>query len=197
MDITEEWLQKYREFLLQFIEISEEEFDALKGILHPVHLSKGEFFEGTPRESIRSGFIIKGLLRTYFITEGGDEFITDFCRENQITSNYDLLTSDLSHEYFSEAMEETIILAMEYERFLQLSVQYPIFATLKNTLIEQYFIEKINRENDLMSLNASQKYIRFLNTHKEIVNRVPQYHIASYIGITPVALSRIKKDLEK
>lgn len=197
MDIKLEWLEKFKEYILQYVKISDSEFDAAKGILSPVLVPKGDLFVGYTREPIRCGFIIKGLLRTYFIAENGDEFITDFCSENQVTTNYDSLASNLSHEYYSQALEESIILSMDNDRFIKLGEKYPAFGTLKTTLIEYYYNEKMNRENELLSLNATQKYLKFIQTHGNLVHRIPQYHIASYLGITPVQLSRIKKELKK
>jgi CRP-like cAMP-binding protein len=194
MDNKSEWLEKFKKFLLLYIKMSDKEFDAVKEILSPIFLSKGDMFVGLTNEPIRCGFIIKGLLRTYFITEGGEEFITDLCCENQITTNYDSLTSNLNNEYYSQALEESIILAMDYNQFLELGEKYPCFDALKSTLIEYYYNEKMNREKELLSLNAKQNYKKFLQTHGNIAHRTPQYHIASYLGITPVQLSRIKKN---
>ena len=75
MEIKQEWLQNFKTFLLQYIKLSGSDFNAVKNILRPVYLSKGELFVGFKREPIRCGFIIKGLLRTYFITENGEEYI--------------------------------------------------------------------------------------------------------------------------
>lgn len=196
MDLSPEWLQAFKEFLVRHINVSDHEFAAVQKILEPVHLSKGELFVGHVRDSIRCGFIIKGLLRTYFITEKGEEFTTDFCRENEVTTNYDSLMSGMKQEFYSEALEDSIILSMDNSRFDQLAQSYPAFKTLKSTLIEYYYSEKINREKELLSLKAEQRYLRFVDTHKRILHRIPQYHIASYLGITPVALSRIRKGLK-
>ncbi|MCP3899581.1 MAG: Crp/Fnr family transcriptional regulator [Desulfobacteraceae bacterium] len=196
MDIKSEWLEKFKAYILLFIKISDREFDKIQEILSPVFLSKGDMFVGFSSEPIRCGFIIKGVLRTYFVTENGEEFITDLCHDNQITTNYDSITSNLTNEYYSQALEESTILAMNYNRFLKLGKKYPVFETFKSRLIEYYYNEKINREKELLSLNAKEKYLRFIQSHGNLVHRIPQYHVASYLGITPVQLSRVRKELK-
>lgn len=195
METQQQWFESFRSFISRFVEISDRQFDDLKAILQTTYLRKGEFFEGSTPESVRCGYIIKGLIRTYFITEDGKEFTTDFCKENDVTTNYDLLTSDFSQEYTSEAVEDSIILAMDHGRFMELAEKHPPLQVFKNALIEYYYGEKLNREKSLLSMSAEGRYLRFLGTHQHILHRIPQYHIASYLGITPVALSRIKKEL--
>ncbi len=183
MQIPDKWLEMFRLFLSNHVEILDEEFDSIKSILEPVTLKKGDLFVGHNREKVRCGFIIEGMLRTYFITEKGDEFTTDFCKENDITTNYDSLTNTVGQEYYSEALEPTIILAMENQRFLGLADIYPSFKFLKSNLVEYYCTEKISREKDLLSLDAKDKYLRFLKVYKDIIPRIAQYHILHILAL--------------
>ncbi len=188
-----QWLETFKEFVALHADLSQDAWDAMVTTLTPLSLSRDDFFVRPENTNIQLGFIIKGLLRTYFVTQGGDEFITDFCSENDISTNYDVLTPGESSDYYSQAMEDGILLKIDYPAYEALCKIHPELETMKSNLISHHYARKIAREKELLSLDATQKYERFIKDYPHIVHRVRQYHIASFLGITPVQLSRIKK----
>ena len=194
MQMQSTWLDTFKTFADQFTDFSQKEWQALAGTLTPQTLSKNDFFVRPEDTSIQLGFIIKGLLRTFFITPSGDEFTTDFCCENNITTNYDVLTPGNASDYYSQAMEDAVLLKIDYQAYESLCKDYPALQAFKTNLITRHYARKITREKELLSLSAKEKYSRFIKEFPHIVQRVRQYHIASFLGITPVQLSRIKKN---
>lgn len=188
------WLDTFKVFADGFADIGQKEWQALAATLTPQILSKHDYFVRPEDTTIQLGFIIKGLLRTFFITPSGDEFTTDFCCENNITTNYDVLTPGNASDYYSQAMEDAVLLRIDYPAYESLCKDYPALQTFKTNLITRHYARKITREKELLSLSASEKYSRFIKEFPHIVQRVRQYHIASFLGITPVQLSRIKKN---
>ncbi len=193
IEMRHQWLETFKEFVSLHADLSQDAWDAMVTTLTPLYLSRDDFFVRPENTNIQLGFIIKGLLRTYFVTQAGDEFITDFCSENDITTNYDVLTPGDASEYYSQAMEDGILLKIDYPAYEKLCKIYPGLETMKSNLISHHYARKISREKELLSLDATQKYERFIKDYAHIVPRVRQYHIASFLGITPVQLSRIKK----
>lgn len=197
MKISEHVSAQFKNYIDHYVTIPDDAWHAFLPLIRPVELEKGDYFI-TGRESvIKIGYLVSGLLQTFFITESGDEFTTDFCFDNMITTNYDILMPGSSHGYQSRALEPTLILQVDYDRFRKLCETYSVWDDFKKTLIEYYYSQKVTREKELLSLTADRKYLKFIEKYRPILDRLQQYHIASYLGITPVALSRIKKNLNK
>jgi CRP-like cAMP-binding protein len=192
--IPAQWLQIFKTFTRGFADIGPTHWDALTATLSPVEITKEDYFVRPEDREIQLGFIIKGLLRTFFITPSGDEYTTDFCCENDITTNYDLLTPGHPSGYYSQAMEDVILLRIDYPAYERLCRVHLPLETLKTNLITHHYGRKIAREKELLSLTAAEKYQRFVTEYSHITHRIRQYHIASFLGITPVQLSRIKKN---
>ena len=82
---------------------------------------------------------------------------------------------------------------MNFEKFNRLCSSNSTWSFFKSALLEHWYSEKIHRESILLSMNAEQKYLHFIKRHKRIIHRIPQYYIASYLGISPETLSRVRK----
>src|SRR5262249_51493133 len=95
------------------------------------------------------------------------------------------------------ALEATTLLIAQYADFTDLFDQHPVFDRLGRILVEQQLIRKELRARSLLEQDATQRYLNFVRQESHLVQRVPQYHIASYLGITAVSLSRIRGSLAK
>lgn len=160
-------------------------------------LAKGEYLVKAGEKSQKVAFILEGLLRTYLITESGREKTTDLCIKGEFTSSPDVLQPESSSNRWIEALEPTTLAVTEFntlEEFVEdrVELQYVI-----RKIMEDYISFKVQREEEMLSLDASGKYKKLLETYPGIEKRIPQYHIASYLGITPVSLSRIKAEMNK
>lgn len=140
-------------------------------------------------------FIESGLLRTYFLSDG-KEISTYFACDNQLITSYaGFLTQKPSFE-FLEAIEDSIVYSITYENILALYSQNFSFESLGKILAEQNYLCVIERTYYLQAMSAKEKYLYFIEKYdKRIVLKVPQKHIASYLGITPETLSRVRKEI--
>jgi len=195
MKIHKEWLTAFKNYIHQFIELADNEWYELSDFIYAVTLQKKEYFIRPGDEILKFGFIIKGILRTFFITDDAVEYTTSFCTENEIAMNYIISAKELPDEYFSQAVEDSIILVIDYENLLKLEEKNPKWNILKSKIIEYYYPLKIERERSLLATSAEERYLNFIENYSEIIDKIPQYQIASYLGITPIALSRIRKKL--
>jgi len=142
-------------------------------------------------------FVVDGLLRAYILDEEGHEYNKNFFIENTFAgSMVSLLTKEPS--YFEiEALEDSMVIAIDYEKFRALLLEAEDLKLFQIYYLEQnWLIEKESREIALVQQNADERYRTFLEKYPNLENRIPQYLIASHLGITPTQLSRIRKNLK-
>lgn len=141
-------------------------------------------------------FLIDGLARYYYLTEDGKEFNKSFAQEQgHLLSSISAVSKDESSPFFVETLTRFTVLYISYKDFVFLAEKYLEWNRLLLKIYEKLIIKKERREENFLCLNATQRYEIFLQEYSKIVDIVPNYHIASYLGITDVALSRIRKQM--
>ncbi|MEC5394269.1 Crp/Fnr family transcriptional regulator [Bergeyella sp. RCAD1439] len=142
-------------------------------------------------------FVEKGLLRMYSVDRAGKEHIIQFAPENWMVSDRSSLYFNEKSFYYIDAVEDSRVLCLSPDFFLNLKKQYPD-AVGNNDLILHKHIRNIqNRVNSLLAETAQERYLGFIRMYPNILQRVPQWMVASYLGITPESLSRVRKELVK
>ncbi len=155
---------------------------------------EGEFFVHIGEKPTDMGFILSGIFRTFSVTESGNEIITDFCMEGDVTGSMNILNNTKAEQAI-QALEDCSLLSINYNDYLNFLAGHKCWHDLNKMLTESFFIHKAEREKELLLYDAENRYKRFLKEFPGIEKRVRQYHIASYLGITPIALSRIRKKI--
>jgi CRP-like cAMP-binding protein len=138
-------------------------------------------------------FVHKGLLRFFYPAENGQEANKAFIAEGEFAGALAASALNLPVIYGIEALEDTSLLVAPISAFTALFDEHPVFDRLGRKLTELLLVRKEKRTRSFMQQSASERYLEFLTEHPDLVTRVPQYHIASYLGITEVSLSRLKK----
>lgn len=142
-------------------------------------------------------FIVRGCLRMYKIDEKGNTHIIQFAPENwwmiDIGSFHKRSPSELS----IDAIEDTMVLQISHEDLIKLYISAPKFDRIFRVLIENSFVNLQNRLLQNISSTAEERYLSFMETYSHLSNRLPQTQIASFLGITPEFLSRLRNRLVK
>ncbi|MBH2003367.1 MAG: Crp/Fnr family transcriptional regulator [Sphingobacteriia bacterium] len=139
-------------------------------------------------------FINKGLLRLYYTKDGED--ITAFIfKENLFASCYDSFLRKVPSILTLEALEDADLLVINYEELHQLYELVPAMNTLSRKIAEQRFVNAQMILSSYILDSPEERYRKFEAEHGDLLLRVPHYMIASFLGITPVSLSRIRKRL--
>jgi hypothetical protein len=141
------------------------------------------------------GFIFSGLFRVYYITEEWVDRTPVFRSANNFQSAFSVFLEGTPSWYAIQAIEDSTLFCITLKEYKQLMDNNSRWNTLSRKYVEAIFIEKEKRERGFLSEDASTRHLTFLNTYPVYKERIPQHHIASYLGITPVALSRIRKKL--
>jgi CRP-like cAMP-binding protein len=184
--------EKLRSFFERSFPITDEQFEFIKTLFAPKKVNKGEFLLREGEITKYSIFVIAGCLRTYTIDEKGKEHILQFSPENWWTGDMSF-TSDVPSQCFIEALEDSEVLLTELSSIKQLIDYIPIAAAFYQAALQKSTAAKNKRIVSSMSATAEERYDDFLKTYPSLVQRVPQHMIASYLGVSPETLSRIRK----
>ncbi len=147
--------------------------------------------EGTTTKDIF--FIRKGLVRSFIIDEKGDEITTALIVENHIVSSVDIILFNQPARYYYQAIEPTDTYHMDYDSVDLLMSKNPKLEANRKYLLQNFLKNAFRRIESFVLLSPEERYIDFVKTHPDLVNRVPDKYIANVLGITPVSLSRIRK----
>lgn len=168
---------------------TEEDLGKLANISVISRYSRNDFLTSPINVKQYFGFIVKGMLKTYFIDDNGKEFIHYFCTDGDMTGT-------IQNNLYVQALEDTNIVLSDYNKMLVLFESSPVWHKLYSDHLTNLYLEKLSRQEELLSKTAEERYLKLIKMIPHIENRTHQYDIASYLGITSVALSRIKKSLK-
>lgn len=138
-------------------------------------------------------FLIKGCVRFYYIKENGKEATGFFFTENMFFTSFEsFLTGEPSIQVF-ESLEPCELLVLKRNRVDELFKQIPAMQVFMWKLLEERFINAQRVVASYILYNPEERYLQMFKSNPSILNRVPQHTLATYLGITPVSLSRIRK----
>ncbi|MDO6434852.1 Crp/Fnr family transcriptional regulator [Flavitalea sp. BT771] len=177
------------------ITLTEEEFNLCKTLFSPKKLRKKQYILQEGDVCKYNIFVTKGLLRSYTIDDKGNEHILQFALEGWWTADlYSFFTEEPSL-FNIEALEDSELLLITRPSWESLLQQIPAFERYFRILIQNNLIATQRRLMESLSETAERKYLKFMKTYPESVQRVPQHMIASYLGITRETLSRLRRDI--
>ena len=190
-------VEVFKKYLAEKMSLSEEDWAVIEAVCIIKKLRKHQFLLQEGDVWRFHAFVCKGCLRRYSIDEKGAEHIMQFSIENWWAGDRDSLMNKTPTKYNIDAVEDSVILVIRNEDFEKLCQQLPAFNNLMSHLIFRSLNASQERINATISLTAEEKYLHFINNFPALANRVPRHMVASYLGITPETLSRIKSNLSK
>jgi len=181
-------------YMRRFLNFSDEELLRFKQFLKPTEIKKGEYFlqEGAICQNVL--FIEEGLLRIYHL-HNDKEIIRQFIFENSFFTEYESFLAQKPSFYFVEALEDCKALALHYKDLNALYDSSINFLRFGKMMAENVVQHVGHRYMSILRDDATTRYNNLIKERPKVLQRVPQYMIASYLGITPEALSRIRKNM--
>jgi CRP-like cAMP-binding protein len=173
--------------------LSPDEIALMKKLFLSKELRKGEFLLREGEISRYGSFVCKGFLRSYVVDNKGKEHIIQFAPENWWISAKPGATPDSPSTVFIDAIEDSNILLLDSMGHTTLMEKIPAYAASFHAGIQKRGEAKEQRIVHSLSATAEERYHDFLKTYPSIAQRVPQHMLASYLGITPETLSRIRR----
>jgi CRP-like cAMP-binding protein len=184
------------EEMVKYAPLSEECIREIRKILRRKTISKNDFYlrEGTIPRTI--AFVKKGLFSYFYVADNGDIVIKKFFPEKSFVSSTSALIKKAPGLFNIYALEDTEILEYDAAAFWKLIERFPDLAIFHIRYLEKNWVaDKEDLEITLKYQTAKERYLAFLKDYPALQDRLKQHHIASYLGITPTQLSRIRKEL--
>ncbi|AKD58264.1 Crp/Fnr family transcriptional regulator [Spirosoma radiotolerans] len=179
------------ETIRQIVPLSETDTTLIKSVFQPYRLKKGEYFVQQGQVCQHVGFIHTGLVR-YFVNQDGDEKIYDFGLENDFVCDYESFLPQRPCRRTIQAIEESDLLVISLSNLQRLFAQLTHGERFGRVAIEQIFVKTIGQLVSLYTDAPELRYQAFLENYPTLSTRITQYHIASYVGVKPQSLSRIR-----
>jgi CRP-like cAMP-binding protein len=187
--------ERARSLLGLFAPIGDEEWRTLAGMSRILRIGKDGYFLRIGDVPDKVAFVVSGLFRVFFVTKEGEDRTLAFREEGRLLSAFDSSREGGRSWLGIQALEDSVLSYIALGDYRRLLGGDPCWLELSSKYMELLFREKQERERELLSDDARTRYLKLLERHPGIEGRVLQYHIASYVGITPVALSRIRRRL--
>lgn len=159
-------------------------------------LKKKQYFLQEGDVSLYHGYVCKGCLRMYRRDDKGQEFISQFAIENWWIGDRESIASGKASKYNIDALEDSELLLITKAGFETLTQSIPALQLLTQIISHNNIIASQNRIHAAISYSAEEKYLDFLRTYPDMIERLPQHMIASYLGITRETLNRVIKQFK-
>jgi CRP-like cAMP-binding protein len=180
----------------ELVTLTSEEEEIVRSSFKPYTLKKGDYFLKADQTNEYIGFIRKGLVR-YFVYKNEEEATFEFAKEFEFIADYQSFSLNRASLQNIQAIEDCDLLVVNYR-----DVQHFFNSTTNGNLLGRLVIEHrfdvmVNQLLSIYMQNQEERYTHFIATYSELSQRIPQYLIASYVGIKPQSLSRIRRRFAK
>jgi CRP-like cAMP-binding protein len=173
------------------VPLSEADITLIGTLFQPWLLKKGDFFVRQGHVCQYVGFINTGLLR-YFVNQDGDEKIYSFGLENDFVCDYESFLSQRPCQRAVQAIDDVSLVVISSANLQRLFAELTYGERFGRVVIEQVFVKTIGQLVSLYTDSPELRYQAFLDEYPTLSARITQYHIASYVGVKPQSLSRIR-----
>lgn len=174
------------------IKLSQDEREIIQDLFKLKTYKSGAYFLREGEVCRQVGFITKGIVR-YFINDDGEEKTYGFSKEDEFTCNYESFVPQTPSNQIIQALEDCEIWVISYDdlqRFYSGIKEGERFGRL---VIEQVFVQTLKDRNSFYTDSPQVRYEKFIKEHPDLQQRLSQYYIASFVGVKPQSLSRIRK----
>ena len=184
------------EHIKNYINPSEKDLQVFTSYLNEISVDKKKFLLRPGTFVKYEYFVIKGCLKAYYLDDKGNRHIIQFAVENWWIGDFDAFYNNVPSRLHIEAIENSQLLSINYDCLKNIYEEAPIFERYFRILVTNAFISQRKRILSSLEKNAQQRYIEFCNTYPNIEDRVPNYDIANYLGVSAESLSRVRRNLK-
>lgn len=172
-------------------------FDDFAALFRGRSLEKGEYFVRAGEDAVAVALVCSGVARMFYTRRDGKEFNKGFVAAPDFMSVLESLITQEPSRLSIQALTPMQVLVAPYSRLSALFERDPYWERLGRRIVEQVYVKKVRREASFLMDNAAERYRAFVTEYRALSEAVPDYHVAAYLGITPEALSRLKRAQKK
>lgn len=184
-----------KELLSTYFKFSDDEYELFISKSRLIQYKKHEHLLHANDYVNKLFFIKNGFVRGYRILDGED-ITHHFFRENWFATDYESFLKNKTGELYLQALSDTTVYSFDRDGLFSFYREYSHFEKLRYIQAEHAYLQMVERFKDLQTNDLKKRYSNLINKHPELEYLAAQRHIASYLGVTPQSLSRIKKTLE-
>lgn len=189
-------LNALRQYLSAYVTFTDEEFIAFSQSAEVRNFDKKHQLVKIGEVEDYINFIVKGLVRKYFL-KGKEELIIQIAKENDIINSISSFEGRKPSTYIVETIEATTLISISKENLDTLFLQSHKIERLGRLVATSFYLQKEAMEYDRMRLNTRERFVQFVRNNSDLMQRVPQKYLASYLDIKPETFSRLKHLLQK
>jgi len=196
-NLSEASVEPLLDYFTRLIPLNKEEKELVIQKFHPRLYRKKQYVLQEGDVCRQMNFVVRGCLRMYKIDDKGGSHILQFAAENNWITDLGSFYSEKPSELTIDALEDTMVLKITHDDLITIYTQAPKFHRIFRVLIENSYVSIQKRLLQTISSTAEDRYQYFIDTYPHLVNRLPQTQIASFLGITPEFLSRLRNKRSK
>lgn len=184
------------DFLSKYVSLTEEEKNAIVSLDVFRSVAKGTVLLEAGQRSDKSYFVLRGCIRKYYIIDGEERTTAFFTEMDALTPH--CVVENAPSEYCIDCVEDSILIVSSSDMEPEVNGKFPKFETLCKVLSEERLSKQQLEFDEFKTSSPEQRYLSLLQKRPDLVQRVPQHQLASFLGITPQSLSRLRaRILEK
>jgi CRP/FNR family transcriptional regulator, anaerobic regulatory protein len=196
MAILEADFQRIKEYIGRFVSVTETEWQPFRDALVKKQVAKGSYLIEAGEVCDYVAFINKGLFRTICIVDKKEVTFNFWFDGNFITDYSSFLTRTPTIE-FHQALEDAEVMMLSHAKIQDIYANVPAWEKFGRLIAEFILVRIMERNRAMLFLNAEEQYLNLMKTRPKVIASIPQRYIASYLGIQPESLSRIRKKLSE
>jgi CRP-like cAMP-binding protein len=185
---------RLRAYLVARASFTEDELAFIESLCVARILPQGAFLQRGGDVATHAAFVATGCLRSYVIDARGKEHIVQFAPEDWWLADANSLMSGKPSQYFVDAVEESHLVLLDPPSHQRIVDSVPGYVAAQRIGLQRHAAAKDQRIVNSLSSSAEERYEEFLRTYPSIALRVPQWMLASYLGVSPETLSRVRKN---
>jgi CRP-like cAMP-binding protein len=187
---------KLLKYFQRIMPLSDEEIRAIVETMSIKHYKKGTVLLKEGETSTEVYFVLEGCVRQFYLVDG-DEKTNNFFTEEQWAISMSSFSQNAPSNHFLDCCMDSALVVGNSEKAESLYKRFPKFETVSRKVMEKVFAEQQEIMASYITDNPEQRYLKLLQSRPELFQKIPQYQIASYIGVKPESLSRIRKRISQ
>jgi CRP-like cAMP-binding protein len=184
------------QYISQYADLTNEELELIRPYVKIREFAKRQLLVHAGEQEQYLNLVVKGVLRKYFL-KGREEVITQLAKEGDLVCSSVSFFSGQPSQYAIEALEPVTVLSLSKQDLDVLYVLVPRMEKLARLIITDLYLSKEKWEQDHIQFDIRQRFVDFVHNNADLIQRVPQKYIASYLNIKPETFSRLKHLLKK
>ncbi|RNC87865.1 MAG: Crp/Fnr family transcriptional regulator [Winogradskyella sp.] len=179
----------------RYVSLNEDDEKQFTSIVRTTKVKRRQFIVQPNFVCSHQTYVLKGAFRSYFVNDVGIEYTIQFAIEDWFISDFNSYINQTPASIFVEALEDSIVQQISFQDVEKLCSDNPKFERFFRLVAQKSFAFSQRRILSNLGKSAEERYLEFQNLYPSIVRRVPQYTLASYLGMSPEFLSKIRKRL--